>query len=100
MRVRADPCRMTPARIGAAFRAIRMRRGWTQAELAVRARVPRGAVSAVERGHLERIPFGHLEGLARALDAIVDLRLFWRGDDLDRLLNRRHSAMHGSMGQA
>src|SRR3989304_5100334 len=85
---------MTPTRIGAAIRAIRMRRGWTQIELARRAGVARGAISAVERGHLARLTFESLERIARTLDASVDVRLSWRGDELDRLLNRDHSAMH------
>lgn len=38
--------------------------------------------------------FGALRRVCGELDARVDLALRWRGGDLDRLLNARHSALH------
>ena len=85
---------MSLERVGKALRAIRLRRGWTQGDLARRARVPRGAISRAERGHLASLNFEAVEKLARTLDAQLDVRLRWRGEELDRLLNAGHSAMH------
>src|SRR5438477_1878403 len=90
---------MSLERVGKALRAIRLRRGWTQGDLARRARVPRGAISRAERGHLASLNFEAVEKLARTLDAQLDVRLRWRGEELDRLLNAGHSAMHEQMAQ-
>ena len=85
---------MDDARLGTALRKLRFERGWTQAELADRAGVSQSFVSRTERGKLGSSSIGGLRALADALDARIDIRLLWHGGDLDRLLNRRHSAMH------
>jgi transcriptional regulator with XRE-family HTH domain len=41
---------MDDQRIGAALRAIRIRKGWRQSDVALRARVSTSLVGAVERG--------------------------------------------------
>ncbi len=56
--------------------------------------MPRSAVSNAERGRIGRLTVEQVDRLAEALDGQVDLRLRWRGDELDRLLNRDHSALH------
>jgi transcriptional regulator with XRE-family HTH domain len=81
-------------RVGTAIRLIRIRRGWTQADLADRARVSTGFVSMIERGRSENASFARPRRVAEALDARLDFVLRWQGSDLDRLLNSRHSAMH------
>jgi transcriptional regulator with XRE-family HTH domain len=63
---------MVDQRIGAALRSVRRRKGWSQEELARKARVSQPGVSRMERGH------------------ISSMRL----NDLDRLLNARHSELH------
>ena len=85
---------MQDQRIGSAIRAVRRRRGWTQAELAGRARVSQALVSTVERGHLDTMSLRTLRRVAAALDIRVDLIARWRAGDLDRLLNARHSDLH------
>jgi transcriptional regulator with XRE-family HTH domain len=86
-------------RVGPAFRAVRLRRNWTQAELARRARVSRKAVIDLENGRLGRLSFDAMEGIAKALDGQLDIRFRWRGEELDRLLNHDHSAMHEQVAQ-
>jgi transcriptional regulator with XRE-family HTH domain len=85
---------MDDARLGAAFRALRIRRGWRQTDLARRVRVSRGVVSRVERGHIDELHVDDLRRLARELDGSVDVVLRWRAGDLDRLVNSRHAALH------
>lgn len=66
----------------------------TQDELAIAATVPRSVVGAIEHGRLHRVRLGDLDQVARALDASVDHVIRWRGGDLGRLINARHSALH------
>lgn len=81
------------ARVPAAFRAVRIRRGWRQEDVARRAGVSRGAVSMVERGHIDGLTLGLLLRIAAALEIRLDVVPRWRGGDLDRLLDARHAAL-------
>ena len=84
---------MDDQRLAAAVRAIRLRRRWSQHDLAAAARTSQSTVSRVERGHLDGLPLGTIRRVTSALDARVDLRVRWRGGDLDRLLDRAHAAL-------
>jgi transcriptional regulator with XRE-family HTH domain len=88
---------MDDLRVGAAFRAVRRRRGWRQSDVAARAGVSRSFVSLVERGHLDLVSLSTLRRLGRTLDIRLDIYARWRGGELDRLLNARHSALHESV---
>ena len=81
-------------RLGASFRAVRIKRGWRQVDVAARAKVDRSVVSAIERGHLERISIGTLLSIARVLEIQVTWSTRWRAGDLDRLLASRHARLH------
>jgi transcriptional regulator with XRE-family HTH domain len=69
--------------IGAAFRAVRVRRRWRQSDVAARAGVSRAFVSLVERGHLDKASLATLRALASALDIRLDLYARWRGGSLE-----------------
>jgi transcriptional regulator with XRE-family HTH domain len=84
---------MDDARVGAAFRAVRVRRGWRQQDVANRAGMSQSLVSMIERGHLEGVTFQTLRAVASVLDIRIDVVARWRGGELDRLLNSRHSAL-------
>jgi hypothetical protein len=56
-------------------------------------------VSLVERGHLDRVSLASLRRLAAALDMRVDVVARWRGGEVDRLLNARHSALHEAVAR-
>lgn len=84
-------------RVGAALRAVRQRRGWKQAELATAASVSQSTVSRVERGHLDQLPTSTIRRVMAALDMRVEVRVRWRGGELDRLLDRAHAAMGESV---
>jgi transcriptional regulator with XRE-family HTH domain len=81
-------------RCGASFRAVRIKRGWRQIDVAARALVHRSVVSAIERGHLESISIGTLLGIARVLEIQVSWSTRWKAGDLDRLLAGRHARLH------
>ncbi len=88
---------MDDLRVGAAFRAVRVRRRWRQSDVAARAGVSRAFVSLLERGHLDRVSLATLRQVARTLDIRVDLYARWRGGSLDRMLNVRHSRLAESV---
>jgi transcriptional regulator with XRE-family HTH domain len=76
------------------LRAIRVRKGWRQSDLAARARVSTSVVGRLERGEAASLPLGTLRRIASALGARLDAMVRWNGADLPRLLDVRHSAMH------
>lgn len=90
---------MDDIRVGAAFRAVRVRRRWRQLDVADKAGVPRSLISDIERGHFDSTSLARLRAVAAALDIRLDLRAHWRGGELARLLNARHSAMNESVAR-
>ncbi len=80
-------------RVAAAFRAVRLRRRWRQEDVAVRAGVARSLVSEIERGHFGATPLHRVRAIAAVLDIRIDLTVRWRGGELPRLINARHSAL-------
>ncbi|HTG42031.1 MAG TPA: helix-turn-helix transcriptional regulator [Methylomirabilota bacterium] len=85
---------MDDLRFGSTIRSVRIRKRLTQEDVSKLAGVSRGTVSRIERGHLDEVSLGSIRAVAKALDVRVDLVPRWRGGDLDRLLNSRHSALH------
>jgi transcriptional regulator with XRE-family HTH domain len=81
-------------RLGAAFRAVRIRRGWRQADVADRARVSRQAIGRIESGDIGRIPLDTLERVGGALEIRINVLARWRGGELDRQINARHAALN------
>jgi transcriptional regulator with XRE-family HTH domain len=81
-------------RVGSSFRAIRMRLGLTQDELGIASATSRPIVGRIEQGRLNGVSLRALRRVATALDMDLNLSPRWRGGDLGRLLNARHSALH------
>ena len=86
-------------RFGRIVRTLRVKRGWRQSDLAVRARVGRAAVSIVERGRARDLRLDLVVRIVEALGGSVSLQVQWQGGDLNRLLNARHSALHESVAR-
>jgi transcriptional regulator with XRE-family HTH domain len=84
---------------GARFRAVRVKRGWRQQDVADRAGVHRSVVSNIERGHLDGVSIGTILSVARSLDIQVSLIARWRAGDLDRLVNSGHARLHESVAR-
>jgi transcriptional regulator with XRE-family HTH domain len=84
---------MDRMRVGRSIRAIRVRLGWRQVDLATRAGVSRSFVSKVERGLLHDVDLDRLERICQALGADLEVRVRWRGEGLDRLLDEAHASL-------
>jgi hypothetical protein len=54
-------------------------------------------IAAIDRGELDGVTIGSLVRAAHALGADVDVRLRWRGEQLDRLLDEAHAAVVDAM---
>ncbi len=90
---------MQDARVGAAFRAVRLRRGWRQADVAHRARVSPGVVSLIERGHLDRVSVPAFRRVAAALEIRAEISLSLPHGEIERLLAAGHAALHESLAR-
>lgn len=84
---------MDPIRVGRSIRAIRIRLDWRQADLANRAGVSRSFVSKLERGLIRDVDLDRLDRTCQALGADLDVRVRWRGESLDRLLDEAHASI-------
>jgi transcriptional regulator with XRE-family HTH domain len=91
--------RMTDQRLGAAVRAVRIQHGLRQHDVAAAAGVSPPTVSRIERGRLEEVRLSAIRAVGGALDIRIDVLARWRGGQLDRMLNRRHGAMHEGLAK-
>lgn len=88
---------MDDVAIGRAIRAIRVKKGLRQKDVAAEARISQQAISRIESGEIARVPLEQLRNVAAVLGARVVTSVRWQGADLDRLLGARHSAMHEAL---
>ena len=84
---------MNTKRIGRIARTLRVRQRLTQAALALQAGVSRRAVAMLERGGAGRLRVEVVEAVLACLGGRLDLRVFWNGPELDRLLDAGHAAL-------
>jgi transcriptional regulator with XRE-family HTH domain len=89
--------RVDDRRVGLIVRMLRRRRGWRQRDLAARSRLSQSFVSQLERGHVDRVTLVDLRRVLGALDARGVLEVWWRGGEVDRLLDEDHAAMAGQI---
>ncbi|HEY7942020.1 MAG TPA: XRE family transcriptional regulator [Candidatus Limnocylindrales bacterium] len=85
---------MDDQQVGAAMRAVRIKRRWRQADVSARAGVDASLISRLERGHLDRLSLVSLRRIAATLDIRLEVWARWRGGELDRMVNARHSELH------
>jgi transcriptional regulator with XRE-family HTH domain len=90
---------MDDARVGSAIRAVRVRRGLRQEDVAVRAGTSRQTVGALERGGLATIQAGVLRRVALVLGLQLSIKLRSPRGDLDRVLNAAHADLHEAIAQ-
>jgi len=86
---------MDDIRVGTVIRAVRMRRGLRQRDLAAAAGVSQSTVSLVERGRLTALTVSTVRAVASALDVWLPFEPRWRGAELPRLLDERHANVVG-----
>jgi len=84
---------MDTIRIGRVVRALRIRRGWRQIDLAIRVGVSQSLIARVERGGADRVTVATLESIVSELGARLFLKIDWNGEAVDRLLDADHAAI-------
>ncbi|MEA2608906.1 MAG: Helix-turn-helix domain [Chloroflexota bacterium] len=85
---------MNDTQLGALFRAVRIHLRMRQEDVARLARVSQSSVSRIERGHQATLPAVIVRTVASVLEIRLDTVPSWRGGDLERVVNARHSALH------
>jgi transcriptional regulator with XRE-family HTH domain len=80
-------------RLGRAVRVLRIQRGYRQADVAIAAGVARSQVARIEQGDSRSMSLGVVERVAASLGGDVEVRVRWRGEALDRLLDAAHAAL-------
>jgi transcriptional regulator with XRE-family HTH domain len=85
--------RMDAVRFGRIVRALRIRRGWRQADLAERADVSQSLIARLERGGAARLTVRRLDGIVEELGARLTIRVDWNGEAADRLLDAAHARL-------
>jgi transcriptional regulator with XRE-family HTH domain len=88
---------MDGIRFGRHFRALRVRLERRQSDISADSGLSRSLIAAIDRGQIDGVTIGSLVRAARALGAEIDVRLRWRGEQLDRLLDEAHAALVDAM---
>ena len=90
---------MDDATAGRAIRVVRLRLKLTQAQLAAACGLSQAAISRAERGHIDTLSLRTIRAIGKRLEMRAEVMLRWRGGELDRLLSRKHSALHERLAQ-
>jgi HTH-type transcriptional regulator / antitoxin HipB len=88
---------MNDVQLGRRFRALRHRLGWRQSDVGAKAGVSQDTVSRVERGRLAEVTVPRLRSIATTLGAELRIQLYFRGGELDRLMDEGHAALVGAV---
>jgi transcriptional regulator with XRE-family HTH domain len=84
---------MDDLRVGQLLRAVRKRRGLSQAAVAGLAGISQQLVAALESGRIEGTTVRTLRRLGTVLEIYLPFEPRWRGGSADRLLDRAHAAL-------
>jgi len=79
------------------FRALRHRLGWRQVDVGQRAELSQDVVSLVEVGRIAVVSVRALRRHAQALGGELRIELWFRGGELDRLMDEGHAALVGAI---
>ena len=85
---------MNDTQLGSLFRAVRIQRRLRQVDVARLAGCSPSSVSRIERGRFDTLPIATIRQVGAVLEIRLDLVPAWRGGDLERIVNVRHSALH------
>jgi transcriptional regulator with XRE-family HTH domain len=84
---------MEAGRLGRACRALRIRRGWRQEDVARNTGLSRQLVAKIESGSIDSVQVGTLRRVTETLGATFDVQVRWHGEGLDRLLDAAHAGL-------
>jgi len=90
---------MDNQRVGAGFRAVRVRKNWRQADVAGRANVSATVISLIENGRLDEVAPRTLKRVGVVLGIRVETSVRLPHGELDRLLNAGHAALHEELAR-
>jgi len=93
------PRSMIDQLVGRSFRAIRVRRGLRQSDVARLAGVSRWTVARVEQGRLNRVALTSIRPVAGMLDMSIELAVRWQGAELDRVAGSGHDALREAVAR-
>jgi transcriptional regulator with XRE-family HTH domain len=79
--------------VGSIIRAVRIRRGLRQSDVAAAAGISQPTVSLIEGGRLDRLSVAVVRRVAAAVGVSLPFAPRWRGPELARLLDEKHAAM-------
>lgn len=91
---------MDDAQVGRSIRAVRIRKGKRQEDVAAEAGVSADVVSRAEHGELGGMTLGRIRAIGEAVGITLDIVARWQGGELDRLLGAKHSALHDRVAAA
>jgi transcriptional regulator with XRE-family HTH domain len=86
-------------RIGFGVRAVRLRMGIRQADVAERAHVSRRVVIDLERGASTEVTVAEIDAVCRVLGGNAEIVVRWHGTDFERVVNGGHAALHESVSK-
>lgn len=84
---------MDDAALGRTLFVLRRRQRLTQEALGARSGVSQGAISLIERGHVDGASLGRLRRVFAAAGSSLVVEVRWRGGELDRLRDERHATL-------
>lgn len=84
---------MEDLRVAALFRSVRLRRGWRQDDVGLRASVDQTTVSLIERGLFGHLTLAKLRQVASVLEVQLPLEPKWRGGNAASLLDGAHARL-------
>lgn len=84
---------MDDQQVGTAIRTVRIRRRKRQADVAAAVGASASTMSRIERGHLDEVKLGTLRRVCAHLEIRLEIRLWSKGGDLDRMLSARHAQL-------
>jgi transcriptional regulator with XRE-family HTH domain len=88
---------MDDLHLGRRIRAVRVRLGLRQVDVAVRAGVSQDTVSRVERGRLGPLQLRTIRAVLAALEVDLRLEAGWRGGEIDRVADEGHATLVGAV---
>jgi transcriptional regulator with XRE-family HTH domain len=86
-------CNVDDTRVGSVIRAVRIRRGQRQADVAAAAAVSQAVVSTIENGRLEETSLRFVRRVAAVVGVSLPFAPRWRGAELASLLDEKHAVM-------
>ncbi len=84
---------MEDERVGRLVRAVRIKRGWRQADVAERAGCSQRWIGEIELGRLDGVTVGMLRKIGDVLEIRMRIDAWWRVGDGARLLDAEHARL-------